>query len=60
MKAPCKGCGERQLHCHSKCEKYLEYRRALDDAREKDHGKAIHFSQRNQRIYWQNLKRGRK
>lgn len=24
--APCKGCQKRQLHCHSSCEEYREYR----------------------------------
>lgn len=24
-KAPCKDCGDRQLMCHSKCDKYLRY-----------------------------------
>ena len=23
--APCKGCQERQIGCHAKCEKYAEY-----------------------------------
>ena len=25
MQAPCKGCEERQLHCHSECESYIKY-----------------------------------
>ena len=25
MKAPCKNCTDRHLHCHSKCEKYLKF-----------------------------------
>lgn len=28
---PCKGCEDRQLHCHSSCERYKEYRAILDD-----------------------------
>lgn len=30
MKVPCYGCEERQVGCHSKCEKYIAYRKALD------------------------------
>lgn len=26
MKAPCKDCTERQLYCHSVCDKYLAFR----------------------------------
>jgi hypothetical protein len=26
--APCKGCQERQIGCHGKCEKYAEYIKA--------------------------------
>lgn len=27
VEAPCKDCTKRQLHCHSSCEAYREYRR---------------------------------
>lgn len=27
MKAPCKGCGDRKIGCHARCEKYLEFRK---------------------------------
>lgn len=30
-KAPCKGCTERHRKCHSSCEKYIEYRKAVDE-----------------------------
>lgn len=33
--APCKDCEERQIGCHSTCEKYLQYR-ALKDKQNKD------------------------
>ena len=29
--APCKGCEERTLGCHAKCEEYIEYRKRLDE-----------------------------
>ena len=31
MKTPCKDCQERQLHCHSSCPKYAEYKQELAD-----------------------------
>lgn len=31
--SPCKGCTKRQLHCHSKCEAYAEYKQKLEIAR---------------------------
>lgn len=30
MKAPCKDCPNRQIGCHSTCEKYLEFRKEVD------------------------------
>lgn len=32
---PCLDCEERHPGCHSECEKYLEYRKKLDEARAK-------------------------
>jgi hypothetical protein len=29
-KAPCKGCEERYVGCHSKCRKYIDYKTNLD------------------------------
>lgn len=37
MKAPCKNCADRKLHCHSTCEKYLEFANAKEEEREKQH-----------------------
>lgn len=31
MKPPCKGCTEREPLCHSKCEKYLAFRKDRDE-----------------------------
>ncbi len=28
---PCNGCSERKIGCHGSCEKYSEYRSAMDD-----------------------------
>lgn len=35
IKAPCKNCDSRFVGCHSKCEKYLEYKSVIDNVREK-------------------------
>ena len=32
MTAPCKNCGDREIGCHSKCEKYRTFREPLDKA----------------------------
>ena len=34
MKVPCKNCTTRYAGCHSKCEKYAEYRREIDKRNE--------------------------
>ena len=31
MSPPCKGCQEREATCHTRCERYLNYRRILDE-----------------------------
>lgn len=28
--APCKGCADRVLHCHSTCERYKQYKSLVD------------------------------
>lgn len=32
--SPCKDCKNRQLHCHSSCEAYGEYKQKLETARD--------------------------
>jgi hypothetical protein len=32
---PCKNCNERHAHCHSECEKYIEYKNILNEDNEK-------------------------
>lgn len=34
--APCKGCTDRELHCHSKCGRYREYRSKIEQRRTKN------------------------
>ena len=33
IESPCKDCRDRELHCHGKCEKYIEYKVAASDER---------------------------
>ena len=35
IQAPCKGCADRQLHCHSSCEKYIAFEKESKDLRQK-------------------------
>ena len=35
MVVPCKGCTDRRDLCHSKCERYKQYREEIDEARKK-------------------------
>ena len=35
IKVPCKGCTDRVMKCHSTCERYKEYRAALEKLGEK-------------------------
>jgi hypothetical protein len=35
MKAPCKDCPDRHLHCHSECERYKTFKQECDELREK-------------------------
>lgn len=32
-KAPCKDCPDRQVGCHSTCEKYIEFKKEADEQR---------------------------
>lgn len=29
--SPCRTCGDKQLGCHGKCERYIDYRKARDE-----------------------------
>lgn len=33
IQAPCKGCEERQVGCHSTCEKYAEYKKKKNESK---------------------------
>lgn len=33
QEAPCYGCGEREVLCHSKCQRYLEYKARTEEER---------------------------
>lgn len=32
--APCRGCSDRTIGCHSTCKRYFEYRKRVDEIRE--------------------------
>jgi hypothetical protein len=34
-KSPCKGCPKRQLHCHAECGEYKQYKKDIDEVRDK-------------------------
>lgn len=34
LNAPCKDCKERELNCHSTCERYLEFQKVNNDRKE--------------------------
>lgn len=34
LKCKCKGCNSREVGCHSSCDDYKEYRKAIDKIRE--------------------------
>ena len=37
MNAPCKNCPDRRSHCHSCCDKYIEYVKFREDVRKRKH-----------------------
>ncbi len=41
MKPPCQNCPDRQILCHSTCEKYLKYKRAREAASDNRHQRAM-------------------
>lgn len=44
MKAPCKDCPNRKLHCHSTCKKYLKFLNERQEQRESIHEEKLkHF-----------------
>lgn len=45
MNAPCKDCSDRQVGCHSACEKYLDFRKEVDEINK------IKFAEKEQRRF---------
>ena len=43
IQGPCLGCESRHPGCHSECEKYKDYRKALDSIKKPDDGGADDF-----------------
>ena len=31
LTAPCRGCTSRSIYCHTECEKYLDYKRGMEE-----------------------------
>lgn len=44
--APCKGCKDRKLGCHGKCDRYKKYRQAKDKENEKHRQDSLFYD------YW--------
>lgn len=44
MKPPCFNFQDREVGCHGKCERYAEFRKLVDKAREAEHNNALGFS----------------
>nr|DAI77800.1 MAG TPA: hypothetical protein [Caudoviricetes sp.] len=65
MTAPCKNCQDREVGCHSKCDRYAEYNRQREDIRQK----RLHDAQTDPSIFlagnatkikWENHKHRRR
>jgi hypothetical protein len=50
MRPPCKDCPDRHIGCHSKCEKYLAFRRERDAYNEKHAMEVAILGSMNKRI----------
>ena len=60
MRCPCQDCGDREIGCHAKCERYKEWKQARQDetARRRDYIEkdALTFSTHSVRVKWQNMR----
>lgn len=63
-KPPCKGCDERQIGCHSTCERYKAFRAALNEQNAKraeirsvDDAKAMSVERLIGRYHWNHRRR---
>lgn len=55
MQAPCKDCTDRQLGCHSVCEKYKEYAKQNEERR-----KLREKYNLENNLYWDTIRKGRR
>ena len=55
MQAPCKDCTDRQLGCHSVCEKYKEYAKHNEERR-----KLREKYNLENNLYWDTIRKGRR
>lgn len=55
---PCKGCDERTVTCHGTCEKYLAWRKDLDEKNRKIcEAKRVLEESHLMKQHWKNLRR---
>lgn len=43
---PCHGCEDRELGCHSKCDKYKKFKKYMDDVHKKERDKDIYYERK--------------
>lgn len=51
ISGPCKDCTERYVGCHSKCEKYVDFRKRLDAENEIRHKKITELVERRSYVH---------
>lgn len=60
MRCPCKECPERHPACHDHCERYIEWRDKWRAAKERLRQEKTQFSTSMKRIFWENIRRGKR
>ena len=60
MSCPCKDCPERHPACHDRCERYIEWRDKWRAAKEHLRQMKPAFSTSLKRIWWENIRRGKR
>lgn len=57
MNAPCKNCQERELHCHSKCTQYTEWKQQYEALKKELYPEDMNtYSERTIRKAWRNMR----
>ena len=55
MKCPCNGCNDRKMACHGKCFRYSEWKKGLDDTKERPQDKP-EFPNKMKKYIWKQMK----